>query len=362
MKRIVAALLCLTLGAWSYGGTQDPINVWAYLSAAEQADVKSCGRATDPTAHINNAIAALNATSGAQLYFPSGCYHGACHFTTITVPALISGAGPAEYNNTTAPTRGGTLIECTSTNSAVFTVTSNALTVRDIAIDDVSGAAASGSSAILVNSAQSWQHTFIENVSTFGFYDTFDIRQVEGSKIKADMWGCVHWCLHIQNTVTADEGDFEVSGNFYAAGGAPAAIRWDSGGGGKFISVKAIANNGHITDGIDVNFASSEQMLFEQIDIEGVTGIPLNILGGRPFMTVVGSYLNSQSAVGNSPAIACTNCSYGSFSGNTLAGNGGPAVSFTNSNNMTLCGNQLNGFVSLVSGGTTITTCNTTTQ
>lgn len=258
-----------------------PINVMAFGAKGDGV--------TDDTAAIASAIAAIPATGG-QLYFPPGKYITSGGFN-ITVPTVIFGAGQASRDNT----QFGSEIVSTSPTAPLFNVTAKVGLFRDLAL--VSTAAApTSSTAILTNSTYSLARISIESVSVNGFYD--DIHQSVGSSwyiVGSHIQNPVRYGIYIQNTVNNDDGDWILDDNYIEGGpltngNTAVAINIESSGGGKISNNKI---NATFNNGIRINVTISGQTLISNNDIENVTGPPINIVHGWPYITIVGNYLLS---------------------------------------------------------------------
>jgi Pectate lyase superfamily protein len=286
------------------GDGASPINVKAF-------GAKGDGKTND-TAAIAAAIAAIPA-SGGQLYFPAGRYITSGGFV-LPYATDVYGAGAASrYEN-----QYGSEIVSNSPTAALFTVTASVASFRNLAFQGIASAP-TASTAIFTNSAtDALQRVNIDTVSVDGFYD--DIHQGVGSSwyIRGShIMNPVRYGIYVQNTLNHDDGDWLIDGNYFEGGGLTditnsAAINIESSGGGKITNNKINATYGN---GIRMNVSGSVQTLISNNDIENMTGPPINIVQGWPFITIVGNFINAN---GNNPCIQANAISGFYIGGNLL--------------------------------------------
>lgn len=356
----VALALAPIIDAFSYskGGSTAYtfVNVFDYLNPAQQTDVRTWGGAQDVTTPITNAIAAISSTGGV-LYFPPGRYvTSTCNFT-IANPTTLMGDGSATYASTT----GIAQIECSSNTATLFTITALMARIANIALVDKAASRSAGA-AIFTNGSDTLQRVDYDGVLVSGFWDGIDVGVGQGWSLRAgQMLRQLHWGIRIRNTVNADAGDASISDTVFNPKGATtalAAIRYESSGGLKLNSVKVVVDSGSLINGISASLSGSEQFLMSNLNIEGVTGAPIDIEQGWPFIKIQNSYLN---ASGGGPAIVCKVCGQFTAQNNNLVGTGSAAISLTTNSLTTITDNNLNAFDFDISGGGSTTFVRSTT-
>ena len=329
------------------------IDVYSYLTPAEKIDVGTWQGNLDVTASVQNAVAALNSGGiGGVLYFRPGEWQINATLT-ITVPVHIMGCGMAATDGGgNIATRGITQIVTVTANLTVFSVSSTNTIyglASNISIANVSGAQTSGS-AILVDSTDANTRFDFENVQCSNFFIGVD------SKVNQawHMRGCyiekfTSLGLKVRNTVNADAGDWEVSGNvFLAKNGALSAIDIESSGGGRILSNKCnVVNGAFAVDGIRVNVSASKQLQIIGNNAENVTGSPLNVIAGFSEILVLGNNFNANQ--GTNPAITATGAGKFTSGYNILTGSTGPAISLNTCTNVLIGPEMFEGFTSNVS-------------
>ena len=266
---------------------------------------------TDDTAAIAAAIGAIP-TTGGQLFFPPGKYITSGGFNLL-YPTDIVGVGQASRDLS----QYGTMIVNTSPTSSLFTVTAKVASFRNLALVNKSTSAPTAGAAIFTNSADSLQRVNFDLISVSGFYDDLHVGVGSSWTLRAShIQNPVRYGLYIQNTVNPDDGDWIVTDNYFEGGAltslaSSAAINIESSGGGKVSNNKI---NATYANGIRINASGSSQTLIDHNDIENVTGPPINIIQGWPYITIIGNFLN---ASGGLPCIAANGLD-GFFIGSNL--------------------------------------------
>lgn len=343
----------INLGAGSVSGLLGWYDVFSYLTQDEQEDVASWTGNLDVSTSVQKAITAFNnSIIGGVLYFRPGEWQINTSMS-ITVPFHIMGMGIAATDaQGNISTRGITQIVTTTANITLFSVsTTNSIygLFSNISLANVSGTQTSGA-AILVDSTDENTAVDFENVQTSNFFIGID------SKVNQawHMRGCRHEKftsigLRVRNTVNADAGDWEVTGNvFLAKNGALASIDVESSGGGKIALNKFNVISGALAvDGIKVNVNASKQLQVIGNNAENLTGSALNVPSGFAEIIVLGNNFNV--AQGVNPAIVANGAPKLTLGYNTLTGATGPAITLTNCTNVLLGPELFAGFTSNVS-------------
>jgi hypothetical protein len=207
-------------------------------------NVKSYGAvgdgATDDTAEINAAIAALNAAGQGVLYFPASTGHYVISdaLTTITAKALVMGDGMSTAFGGSGPS----IIQITANNKAVFTVSGHPVKFKDLGLNCGSvSTPTTGSIGIKFATAIAEAHFILDSVSIRRFHIGIDIQTSAYSVIdKCVVSESVKYDLKIQNTVDDDHGDMSISNSsFLSRTYTPDAhIRIESSGGIKIVNCK----------------------------------------------------------------------------------------------------------------------------
>ncbi len=340
-RYVALASMVLATGGWSYGtGNYNVVNVFTYMSVAQQADVKNWTGTLDVTTPIVNAIAAIPSVGGV-LVFPPGRYKTAtCNFA-ITNPTQIEGGGSSNYT----ATAGITQIECSSNTATLFTITASVAKFSNIALVDTAASRSAGS-AIFTNGAVKTQRVDYDNILISGFYDSIDVGVGTAWIMNAtQIYNSKHWGVRVRNTVDADYGDWTITNtNIFPAANAAAGIRYESSGGGKISKVKIVPESGAFVDGvsIDTTGQNSGQILIDSVGIEGGSGIPINVVRGWPYMKITGSYLRAN---GGGPAISLSSASNVVVANNILIGTGNYGIATPTSVSVSTFGlNNYDGF------------------
>ncbi len=240
------------------------------------------------------ACSTANTVTPCALVVPPGWFYDLTCNQSIANPFSMTGAGARSAYNT-AGTNGGageyvSVLSCGTDAVKFFSVTSTYGLVRSISFVDVAqGTATSGSSAFLVTSVNNGQVSF-EDIQTDGFYDAIDSATNQGWHLSySNIQNPVHWGVRVRNT-TADAGDWTIVSNTFWGVGYNAAIRWESSGNGHIYHNAII---GSATDGIQVETTpgGSIEIVIEGNKIEGMTGVPVAVYSGWPFVNIVGNTL-----------------------------------------------------------------------
>lgn len=324
------------------------INVMSYLTPTQQADVTSRGGATDETAAITSAIAALGITGGTLVFAP-GKWNTTCGFT-LTYPTLVTGSGQAAE---TTSFGSGTTITCSNGATTLFTVNSTYAMFQNIALVDTAVSRTAGS-AIYVTSSYIGQRVDYEHIGVDGFYNSVDVGVgsswvMHGNTIQ----NCLHWCVRVNNTVNPDAGDWTIDDNvFYPAGGALAAIQYEGSGGGKITNNKCVPNTAALVNCFyqDVTGHASIQTMIIHNDFEQVSGAAIKIVHGYRDTIIADNFLQTQS--GSGPAMDLNDIDSLVVASNIFRGSGGQnALTLSNITHAIFAPNEFQGFTQLGTAG-----------
>lgn len=336
----------------------------AYL---EWINVKDHGAegdgSTDDTDYINGAISAIPSTGGI-LYFPPGEYYTTGGFE-LDYPTLVLGGGRAIHLGTDAVTQ----VDCDSATAVLFTCNADWSLFQDIALKNVISSTPSAGSGIKVISSHNYQSVSYENVSVYGFYIDVDVQVgAYWTMNRCAVLGPVLYGLKIQNTVSVDVGDWNISNTNFNTGDydPDSAIRIESSGGGKIVNCKINKSPSatYFTRGIDLYMADGDQtsnLLVANTSIENLsstgTGIYMATAGTGLYQHIM--LVNNQISIGNTSgyAIYMNSNTAGylrrvSILGNMLSaqsGNTNAAIDLTNVNDGFAIGNIDKNFGSLIS-------------
>lgn len=324
------------------------INIFSYLTATQIADVQARTRSLDLTTPITAAVAAVNATNGAQFVWPAGDYYTAtCNFT-LTAPFALQGVVGTRVDSAVA---GGTAITCGSNTAVLFTVNSLVGKFENVALVDAAASRSAGS-AIYVTSANAHQKVDYEGLTVDGFYDGVDVAVGSSWMMHASLiQNAKHWGVRVRNTVNADAGDWRISDSWiYPASGGLAGVRYESSGGGMIVNTAILPNSGTIVNclSMDTTGIVTVEFTFAHSKCDGATGIGLNILRGLSRTVIVDSTIKTSSLT--DPAISLSYTAYGYIGGNSLWGNGGTyAIDPVTSDSYMLYGPNINnGFTNIL--------------
>ena len=238
---------------------------------------------TDDTAAVTAAIAALTTAGRGVLYFPAGRYSTTGGFT-LSVPCEVRGDGAEAFDGSEIVTR----VICTSSTAVLFTVSTDQARFSDLALA-CTAATPSAGSAVLVDSSYIHQRCDFENITVRGFYDNLDVKVGAHWSLRSSLiLDPVRYGVRIRNTVNLDAGDWSISETHFnpLTRNATAAIRLESGGGGKVINSKvncsAPPGTFKFTDGISMAKASGTStsiLLIANTSIENYTGDGIDLTG-----------------------------------------------------------------------------------
>ncbi len=307
------------------------INVFDYLSTAEQADVTNRTGLLDVTHAFVSAAAAIP-SGGAQIIVPAGRYV-TTGGVTLANPFTMVGDGGCVY----VDAQGITQIECNTNAVAMFTTTCHNGSFDKLNIQYTGGTtAAAGSSAIKIAGASAEARMYCgTNLSIIGFYDSIDQTVGEGCLYNGVLIkNSVHYGMRMRNTVTADSGDNRIVDCYILPlSTAAAGIRYESGGGLSIIGCKLLTGVTGISGALT---GASSQLTIADTNIEGVTAEPIiidfNNWGG---LLIDNCYLANTGSSTNS-AINLNHVSYGKIGTNVLIGNSPAAITINNSSNVTI--------------------------
>lgn len=313
-------------------GSPAVIRVWDYLSAAEQADVSSWGGATNVTAAINSAIAALPSTGGALIFDPGRWVTSGSHI--ISVPCTVVGYGKSILSQPGAPATGVTQIECGVDVVDVFTFGTTGR-IADLGIVDTIVATRTSGDAVVVFSGDQLQRVDMTDCLIYGFWNGYNGRVTNSCKVTGNDIECsLNFGVVVDNEVNADAGDNIVANNNIYPGftgkTAQGAIRVRNGG--NHIEANAVVKNaGTVTYGILADIRTGTGQLFVGGNkIESVAAEPLKISypGGVPqtfnYVNIFDNVLSTTSATAG--AIDIDAVGYYNIAGNVLAGAGPYAI------------------------------------
>lgn len=273
------------------GGTDAlaPVDIGAVAKGELVFNVKDYGAkgdgATDDTAAVTAAIAAIPATGG-TLFFPAGTYLTLGGFT-IDKPCTIRGEGSAAYHNLEGAGSTNCLskVTCTSRTAVLFTVTTTPVSFRNIALVNTATQAPTAGSAIRVTSSLLSQRVSYDEVYVAGFYDNVNVEVGAGWTMHScHLVAPVRYALRIQNTVVADAGDWAISDCDFLSSkyDSAAGIRIESSGGGKIVNCKinSFASAHLFQHGIDISFSGATgtgDYLISNCSIENVSGNGIHV-------------------------------------------------------------------------------------
>lgn len=309
---------------------------------------------TDDTAAINLAIAAWNTATKGVLYFPGGAYKVTSALTTITAAGLVMGDGMGTVSR-------GTQINFYSATTNLFTVNSDGVSFRALALSFTgAGTPSAGGGIIVTNGIQARY----ENLSIVGFWINLDLRTGNVWAISGcDIEHPVKYGIKIANSTSADAGDCSISDTVVTTftSAADAGIRIESAGGLKIVNVKinGDSGSGRFAQGIDLAPAGVTTILMlANVSIENVSANGIRVATGSSWDMLVfngiqfGMYGNS---TGNAIQIVCgtlgdiddviiSNCIFKQTGGGSAA-----AIALTKVNNAYITAVVREGFGSMLS-------------
>lgn len=315
---------------------------------------------TDDTTAINAAIAAFNTAGKGVLYFPAGTYLTSAALTAITAIGIIQGDGETNLNFDAGLTiQTGTLITCTSSSAALFTINSQTLTIRDISLQNTSGITPTAGAGILVtNATASNQKVDYRNIQVQGFFNDVDIREgacwVMDNAIILDP---VQHGISIQNAVNNDAGDWSISNSTISCQLARSptgdAIHQTSSGGSKIVNLKINGNapapgGGKFVNGLNINLITSSILLIVNTSIENYSGKAIIVTHTN--LAILSNVEIAHVANTTNPACSFDQCSGVIVSGLFGIQTGGGSPALTNFN--TTCSNVFVASIHATSGFT----------
>ena len=313
------------------------INVFDYLSAAQQADVIAWTATLNVTAAITSAITALPSTGG-ELYFPAGRYKTSGGFT-LSVPCTIRGAGKSILS-VNAPTSGVTQIECGVDAVNVFTFNTTGFVTSISIVDTIVATRTSGDAIVIYNATDYYQRVDVSNCLIYGFWNAINGRVTNSCHItNNDIESSLNYCIILDNEVLADAGDNNIGFNLLYPGftgrTSAGAIRVRNGG-NKIIGNGIVKNAGNFTYGILADIrAGTSQLVITGNKIETGDAEPIKITypGGSPtkfnYVVIVSNIILTSGVT----AAAIDADAIGNFviGGNVLGGSGTNALNINNS-------------------------------
>ena len=331
-------------------------------------DVKTYGAVgdgvTDDTAHIQAALAAIPSTGGV-LYFPAGRYKYTGGTLTLNSQITVEGDGGGVEASSLSDTSsiGVSTIDFNSTTLALFTVTANGCTFKNIVLRNTVGTTPSAGAGIVITSAG--DRTEYQSITVDGFYIGIDVQ----SGWMQTWNGCyivapVLYGLKLRNVAMPDYGDHSISNCQIVTArnrSATSAIRIESGGGIKIVNTKInmMAPGSPPwhpwTNGIDLAVAGgvgTSDLLVSNCSIENCLayGIKGTTVSGAIWNNIVltGNQFGFY-AGGNPYAINLSPANSGEFNGVVITGNLGntggspsssnPMISVSNCTNLSVLGN-----------------------
>jgi len=325
------------------------INVYDFLTPAQQAASVTYGNTTDVTGAINDAVAACG--RGCTLYFPAGYYYSTnCNFQ-IQQPMIIVGAGMGDTN--IPQVQAGSVLACDGGTQPAFNVTATWFKLQDMEILDAAVSRTTGA-GVLINSASSNFSGFtVENSSIIGFQDGVNVVTGQSWWIKDSMIAnSKRYNIFVSDVINNDHGDWDIHHNLlYTNATGTCVVRVESGGGGRIIGNKIspwTSNTSGKGICVDTTASStSSQLVIEGNSIDSVSGASSNaiidikstwkniIISGNSLIThTSGSY-----------AIKLTNCASTQIGENTiqLQAGGNAAVSLNNCSGVSMGQQQVQG-------------------
>jgi hypothetical protein len=314
---------------------------------------------TDDTVAINSTIAAMNGATAGVLYFPAGTYITTGGLTSISAGGIVEGEGTTRGTTATAYT--GTMIVSSSPSNSLFTITSDRLVFRDLALSNSSvSIPTSGAGITVTGSGDVGTRVDYENVYVEKFYNNIEVQVgFHWTMRSCFIQDAVNYGIRIRNTVNGDAGDWSISDSaFYAATrNAAAAIRIESSGGGKITNSKINRNGtlgtGKWTRGIDVTpSVATSVLLISNNSIENVGGVPIWI-GNSALYSLISINGNEFGLYGGngSQAINITGQSNISIANNLIktTSAGVNAIVLNTCDNVRISGNVVSGYSTIVS-------------
>lgn len=203
---------------------------------------------------------------------------------TFTKPVCLQGAGAG----TLAAGGGGTRFVCSSATAVPITVSVAGCSFMDFALVNTNGGNPSAGSGILFTNSDAMHMT---RVTVIGFWN--DVQTDQGSywtMTDCHFLDAVNWSVYIRNTANFDFGDPIIKGCTFCSVTttriSKAAVRWESGGGLRFIGNKTNGNETNLaqsfTDaGLDIavnDGGSTSILIAEGNGFEGIASTAYGIL------------------------------------------------------------------------------------
>jgi hypothetical protein len=250
------------------------------------------------TASTSTSVSFINTTTAPQTVAGTivamPAYLITASLTTITARGIVYGqgnmnnggfAGNAVTSANIAPAFWGSLIACSSTSAAVFTVVSGNLTFRDIAIQNT---AALGTQTAASRGIQTSFPTLVgmvnyDHITVANFYINID----QNDCLSWTMDAClllepVQYDLQINNSVNTDGGDWAISnclfGGAVTVAPAAAAINYIGSSGCKITNCKFNSGGTGLTDCIHMTLSTiaNSDIEITNCSFEGFTGSVIN--------------------------------------------------------------------------------------
>lgn len=306
---------------------------------------------TDDTTAINSAIAAFNSAGSGVLYFPAGDYRTSGGLMPISAGGIVQGDGTLRL--LTIDFR-ATLVRSDSNTNSLFTVTSDRLMFRDMAIlNDAVSTPTAGAGITITGSGVSSTQVDYDNLYCERFFNCIDVQSgAQWSLRNSLIAGPVNYGIRIRNVVVADAGDWSITDSaFYSSHqNAAAAIRIESSGGGKIVNVKVNddATSVKFVHAIDVAPSSPTSILLvSNSSFENVSGVALNVSSSSSWnlIAITGNEFGMYDGNTNA-AISIAGQNYISITGNLIVStaSAAAAISLTSCDKVTAFGNVTMGF------------------
>lgn len=305
------------------------LNIYDFMTAVEQIDAQNWASSYDLTGSFNAMIAAMP-TTGARITIPAGRYFVASAINPISVPFLIEGAGTGAYDLGAGGQNAGSVITTNNTTAQLLTITAEYGKFRDICFFN-SGVATAGSAVFVNHPTSNVQRVDFDNVGVFNFFDGLDIAVGTAWQANVFIVRNKRYGVRIRNVITADAGDWTLTG-YIAPQGGGIGVQIESSGGGKIHDMKILADATAILSGIVLNGGGvTTQLLVVNCDIEICTGPCINCSNGWPSVQIKGCYLKNSNAVSGTAAVNLSHCNEAILLGNEYVVNGTNIISIDHS-------------------------------
>jgi hypothetical protein len=253
-----------------YGSTASTAAQGNDLRLSAIINVKSYGATgdgtTDDTAAIQAALDAVPAVGG-TVHLPAGTYSVPSGGLTCAKPLTILGDGAGTYES------GGSRIVCASATATLLTLSSPGAVVSGVALINSSGTRPTAGAGLLLTD---FDYGRIERVLVDGFWNNVQVDSGYYFSLRdSAILNPRNYGVYLRNTTSLqfDHGDHVIEGCVIAkygdttAGGT--AVRWESGGGLRFIGNKINANTqpgytstARLARGVDVYMAGASTSVF----------------------------------------------------------------------------------------------------